>query len=98
MNVTVTSDKHQQPVPFKNFASITNSSAPTEIHHLNLTRVTNVYVNVEDRDVGSVASEITDHINAINRSLPPDYLIAIRGEIQSMKESFSDLRLGFTWR
>ena len=89
MNVTVTSDKHQQPVPFKNFASITNSSATSKNRYDYFAK---------DRDVGSVASEITDHINAINRSLPPDYLIAIRGEIQSMKESFSDLRLGFTWR
>ncbi|HEC43661.1 MAG TPA: efflux RND transporter permease subunit [Bacteroides sp.] len=95
MNVTVTGDKHQQPVPLKNFASLSNSSAPSEINHLNLTRVTNVYVNVEDSDIGTVSSEITRRLEVIKASLPPGYEIALRGEVQSMKESFSELRTGF---
>ncbi|MCH8233331.1 MAG: efflux RND transporter permease subunit [Bacteroidetes bacterium] len=93
-NITVTSPNHSQPIPLRNFAEIKRSSAPTEINHLNLTRVTNVYVNVEDIDIGTVAAEIEKRIESMRSSFPEGYKVEIRGEIQSMKESFASLGLG----
>ena len=78
----------------RNFADIKRSSAPTEINHLNLTRVKNVYVNVEDIDIGTVAAEIEKRIESMRSSFPEGYKVEIRGEIQSMKESFASLGLG----
>jgi len=93
-NITVTSPDHNQPIPLRNFAEIKRSSAPTEINHLDLTPVTDVYVNVEGKDIGSVAAEIEKRIDSMRGSFPEGYKVDIRGEIQSMNESFGNLGLG----
>jgi RND family efflux transporter MFP subunit len=78
----------------KNVARTSLSSAPIEINHLNLQRVTDVYANVEGRDIGSAAEEIEEKLGSLRKELPDGYKIEIRGEIQSMKEGFSNLGLG----
>ncbi|MCZ6900882.1 MAG: efflux RND transporter permease subunit [Bacteroidetes bacterium] len=93
-NITVTSPLHSRPIPLRNFAEIKRSSAATEINHLNLTPVTNIYVNVEDKDIGSVAAAIENRIAAMRNSFPEGYKVEVRGEIQSMNESFANLGLG----
>lgn len=93
-NITVTSKEHNRPIPLRNFASITRSSAPAEINHLDLTRVTDVYVNVDGRDIGTVAEEVEKRIESMRASFPEGYEVEIRGEIQSMNESFQNLGLG----
>jgi len=93
-NIMISSPANKNAIPLKNFASITHTSAPTEINHLNLTRVTNIFVNVENKDINSVATQIENRIKPIKEDLPEGYRIAVRGEFQIMKESFQDLGTG----
>jgi len=93
-NIMISSPAHKNAIPLKNFATITHTSAPTEINHLNLTRVTNIFVNVENKDINSVATQIENRIKPIKDDLPEGYRIAVRGEFQIMKESFQDLGTG----
>jgi multidrug efflux pump subunit AcrB len=78
----------------KNIAKTSLSSAPIEINHLNIQRVTDVFANVEERDIGSVAKEIEDNLETLKKALPEGYKIEMRGEIKSMKDSFGNLGLG----
>lgn len=78
----------------KNIAKTSLTSAPIEINHINLQRVTDVFANVEGRDIGSAAAEIEEKIETLRKDLPEGYKIEIRGEIQSMNEGFSNLGLG----
>lgn len=78
----------------RNIAPISLSSAPIEINHRNIQRVTDVFSNVEGRDIGSVAAEIKDKLVNIRKNLPEGYTITTRGEVQSMREGFSNLGLG----
>lgn len=78
----------------RNITTTSLSSAPIEINHINIQRVTDVFSNVEGRDIGSVASEIKDKLASIKKNLPEGYSITTRGEVQSMKEGFSNLGLG----
>jgi CzcA family heavy metal efflux pump/RND family efflux transporter MFP subunit len=78
----------------KNIAKTYLTSAPIEINHLNIQRVTDVFVNVEGRDIGSVANEIENKLGTLRNDLPEGYKITIRGEVQSMKEGFGNLGLG----
>lgn len=80
--------------PLKNVAKTSLTSAPIEINHLNIQRVTDVFANVEGRDIGSVAAEIEAKLAYIRSRLPEGYQIAIRGEVQSMNEGFANLGLG----
>ncbi|MBS3912994.1 MAG: efflux RND transporter periplasmic adaptor subunit [Bacteroidetes bacterium] len=83
-----------QVTQLKNVAKTSLTSAPIEINHLNLQRVTDIFANVEGRDIGSVAGEIESKLQAIRKGLPEGYKIEIRGEVQSMQEGFSNLGLG----
>lgn len=83
-----------QVTQLKNVAKTSLTSAPIEINHLNLQRVTDVFANVEGRDIGSTAEEIETQLEILRKNLPEGYKIQIRGEIQSMNEGFSNLGLG----
>ncbi len=78
----------------KNIAKTSLTSAPIEINHLNLQRVTDVFANVEGRDIGSTAADIENKLEALRNDLPEGYKIEIRGEVQNMNEGFSNLGLG----
>jgi multidrug efflux pump subunit AcrB len=60
-----------------------------------ISRVIDVFANVAGRDVGSVASEIERRLGPLQAELPAGYSITSRGEVQSMRESFSSLGFGF---
>jgi multidrug efflux pump subunit AcrB len=96
-------------VLLKNVARFSRRTAPAEINHRNISRVTDVFVNVEERDVGSVAGEIERGIAELERRLAGEdeearaagrparwegYRIRMRGEVASMKESFASLGFG----
>jgi len=72
-----------------NLATLNYTTAPSEVEHLNISRVIDVYVNVQGRDLGSVASDIEARIASLK--LPAGYSIAVRGVIQSMRQSFQSL-------
>jgi multidrug efflux pump subunit AcrB len=98
LDIPITGKAQPVPVPLRNVARFSRTTAPSEITHLNITRVVDLYVNVAGRDVGSVASDIEGYIDAVrkDRSLVPEgYYVHLRGEVQSMKESFTSLGFGF---
>lgn len=82
----------QQSTLLRNVAAISQTTTPLEVEHRNIQRVTDIYVNVDGRDIGSVAGDIEKRLKAVN--LPSGYSIALRGEVQSMRESFSGLGFG----
>ncbi len=88
------SERSQEPALVKNVASISRGVAPLEVEHQNITRVTDVYVNVDGRDTASVAGDIQQRLDRLN--LPTGYSVVMRGEIQSMRESFGGLGFGLS--
>jgi len=92
-NISLTGTNGQVTL-LKNIAKTSLTSAPIEINHLNLQRVTDVFANVEGRDIGSAANEIEKKLETLRKDLPEGYKIQIRGEIKSMNDSFGNLGLG----
>jgi len=82
-----------RPVLLRNIVSLTRSSAPTEVNHLNISRVVDVFADVEGRDIGSASAEIETKLSG--RKWPEGYFVRIRGEVASMAESFQGLTFGF---
>ncbi|MFT5921518.1 MAG: CzcA family heavy metal efflux pump [Flavobacteriales bacterium] len=91
-NVNVSSQTHDQPVPFRNFSKVSESTNPVEINHYKLQRVFNVYANVEGEDIGGVSDEIQKRIDAMN--FPKGYNVTFEGEVATMKSSFGELGAG----
>jgi len=92
-NVVATS-KLGDPVPYKLFSKITDTSQPVEINHHNLTREFNVYANIAHADIGSVSSQISNRIDEFKKSLPKGYQINFEGEMAIIQQSFGNLWLG----
>ncbi len=98
LDIPIAGPQQATPIPLRNVAKFSRGTAPSEINHLNITRVTDIYVNVRGRDVGSVAAEIEKHINRIRNDraeVPEGYYIQMRGEVKSMHDSFQSLGFGF---
>jgi multidrug efflux pump subunit AcrB len=81
-----------EPTLVRNVAAISHTVAPLEVEHRSIARVTDVYANVAGRDIGSVAAEIQKRLNQIH--LTAGYTVVMRGEVQSMQESFAGLGYG----
>jgi len=76
----------------KNIAKISRGVSPLEVEHRSITRVTDIYANVSGRDIASVADDIEKRLDGIQ--LPPGYRVVMRGEVESMRESFAGLGFG----
>jgi len=92
-DITLTGPNGQQ-AQLKDISKTSLTTAPIEINHLDIQRVTDVFANVEGRDIGAVASEVEQRLAPLRQRLPEGYKITIRGEVQSMHESFANLGLG----
>ncbi|MEO8426121.1 MAG: efflux RND transporter permease subunit [Verrucomicrobiota bacterium] len=98
LDIAITDKSQPVPIPLRNLAKVGFATAPIEINHRNITRVTDVFVNVRGRDAGSVAADIQKYLDQLqkDRSLVPEgYFIHTRGEVQAMGESFQSLGFGF---
>src|SRR6266853_1189629 len=98
LDIPVTGKKQPIPVALRTVAKCSRGTAYSEINHLNITRVTDIFVNVRGRDVGSVAHDVERYIDNIKddrAQVPEGYSIQMRGEVQTMRESFRSLSFGF---
>ena len=91
-DIPITSPLQHVPISLRNLVSLSRATAPAEVNHLNITRVVDVYANVQGRDIGSVAAEIEKKIQNVEK--PEGYFVRMRGEVQSMRESFGSLGFG----
>jgi len=82
-----------RPVLIRNFASISRTFAPTEVSHHNISRVIDVFADIDGRDVGSVSAAIEKKL--AQKKWPEGYTVSMRGEVSSMRESFRGLAFGF---
>lgn len=100
-NIPITSSDTMKATVLKNVATFRRTTAPAVVNHLNITRVIDVYANVSGRDVGSVAAEIEKRLERseklqtlMAKYKQKGYTYHIRGEVQSMKESFRQFGAG----
>jgi CzcA family heavy metal efflux pump len=94
-NIPITNSDHEgtgSPVLLRNIATFKHNNAPSQVNHLNISRVIDVFSNVSGRDIGSVASDIEKGLKNLN--VPSGYFVHMRGEVQSMRESFESLGFG----
>src|SRR5260370_26179030 len=62
-----------------------------EVSHYTTQHMINVYAAVEGRDLGGVADVVEKRVQAIEKDLPKGSHIVIRGQVQTMKSSFTGL-------
>jgi CzcA family heavy metal efflux pump len=80
-----------------NVATIVRTNRPAVVSHYDVQPVFDIYANVDGRDLGSVAGGVRRLIKQMEPRLPRGSFITLRGQVQSMDESFVGLAVGIVF-
>ena len=80
-----------------NVANFERDVTPVIIDHYNIQPVYDIYADVDQRDLGGVASAIRKIMAKHEKNLPTGTQLALRGEVQTMTDSFQRLGLGIVF-
>jgi multidrug efflux pump subunit AcrB len=101
-NIPIDSATSRTPEILADVASISRSTESPIISHYNVRRVLDIYANVQDRDLGSVAAEVRRIVgkyvvdkktNAISKG----NFVTIRGQVDTMESSYKGLLFGLVF-
>ncbi len=79
-------------IPLSNVATVNRVNIPGEIAHYNISRVNDVHLNVEGRDIGSVARDVKRALNEIE--FPNGVAYTLRGPVSTMETGMKMLGIG----
>lgn len=79
------------PRLLSNLAVTERATTPMAISHYNVQPVLDIYASVQDRDLGSVAAEVDRIVKDARAKLPRGSFIQVRGQMETMRESFQGL-------
>jgi multidrug efflux pump subunit AcrB len=77
-----------------NLATITRGAQLGTVSHYNAQPVIDIYGGVSETDLGSVAVPVTRLVEESRKDLPRGSQLTVRGQIQTMRASFSGLLFG----
>ncbi len=83
-----------RPQILGNLVTTSTTARPAEISHYTTQPMINIYASVDGRDLGGVADQVEKDVQAIEKDLPKGSHIVIRGQVQTMKSSFTGLGFG----
>jgi CzcA family heavy metal efflux pump len=83
-----------RPQILGNLVTTSTTARPAEISHYTTQPMINIYAAVDGRDLGGVADEVEKRVKAVDKDLPKGSHIIIRGQVQTMKSSFTGLGFG----
>jgi multidrug efflux pump subunit AcrB len=82
------------PQFFGNLAAMSRENTFAVVNHYAMQPVADVYVSIDDRDLGSVAKEIDQIVANATPTLPKGTSIVVRGQATSMRATFVGLGFG----
>jgi multidrug efflux pump subunit AcrB len=77
-----------------NVSTLHRSVAPAVVSHYNAQVAFDIYGNVQDADLGSVAKQFNKIIGDSRKDLPKGSTIHLKGQVETMTQSFNGLLLG----
>src|SRR5437660_915639 len=77
-----------------NLVTTTTTARPASVSHYNAQPMINVYASVDGRDLGAVSAEVFKQVSAVEKELPRGSHIVVRGQVQTMRNSFIGLSIG----
>jgi len=92
-DIPIRGPEQTRAVPLRRIAKIEGDMGPSEINHVNLDPVADVYLDAQDRDVGGLSADIVRAIAAT--AMPANYSAHVRGEFSSMRRAVGPLGGGF---
>jgi multidrug efflux pump subunit AcrB len=93
-NIPVTSGTTESPQYLGGLARISPGPSPGVVSHYNVQPVIDVYGATQERDLGSVASDIERIVKETRRDLPRGSYVELRGQVQTMTNAYRQLYIG----
>ncbi|MGC2503108.1 MAG: efflux RND transporter permease subunit, partial [Silvibacterium sp.] len=85
------------PEILNDLAGISRGHEMEVVNQYNIRPVVDIYANVQDRDLGAVARQVTKIINADARLLPRGTFVTLRGQVETMRSSYAGLLGGLVF-
>jgi CzcA family heavy metal efflux pump len=85
---------HASPQLLSNLATVTRTTTPLSLNHYNVQPVFDVDANVQGTDLGSVSDAVSKIVAKYNATISKASTITVRGQVQSMNQSFFQMGLG----
>jgi multidrug efflux pump subunit AcrB len=92
-NIPLTGPHQERGVPLQRVADIHERKGASEINHVNLAPVVDVFMDAEDRDIGGLSTDVQKILD--KATWPKGYRPEIRGEIREMNSAVGALKGGF---
>ncbi len=96
-NVPLSSPNSKQPEILADVANISRSTEMQVINHYNIRRTLDIYGAIQGRDLGAVSRAIDKIVAANEPSLPRGTFVHVRGQIETMKNSYLGLIAGLAF-
>jgi len=80
-----------------NLATFSRATTPLSLNHYNVQPVFDVYASVQGTDLGTVSNAVDTIVAKYNATIAKASTIAVRGQVQSMKQSFFQMALGIVF-
>jgi multidrug efflux pump subunit AcrB len=93
-NIPIDSPSAKTPEILADVATISRGTESPIISHYNVRRVLDIYANVQDRDLGSVARDVQRIVDRNQPSLSRGNFITVRGQVETMRSSYTGLLFG----
>ncbi len=90
-NIPISGQNEQKPEILADVASTTRGAGMAVVSHYNIQRSIDLFANVQGRDLGGVATDIQRIVDSNRKYLPRGSQIALRGQIDTMRSSFTGL-------
>ena len=75
-------------------AKISQGPSPGVVSHYNVQPVIDIFGDTQGRDLGAVAGDISKILAETKKDLPRGSYVAVRGQVQTMNNAYSQLYLG----
>ena len=82
------------PQLLSNLATVSRTTTPLSLNHYNVQPVFDVDANVQGTDLGSVSAAVGKIVAKYNATISKASTITVRGQVQSMNQSFFQMGLG----
>ncbi len=90
-NLPITGSTAAQPEILANVSSTVRGAGMAVVSHYNIQRTIDIFGAVQDRDLGGVATDLRRIIDESRPSLPRGSQVVMRGQIETMRSSFTGL-------
>jgi multidrug efflux pump subunit AcrB len=93
-NIPITSEKSKSQQYLGGLAKISQGPSAGVVSHYNVQPVIDIFGDTQGRDLGAVSADVSKILNETKKDLPRGSYVAVRGQVQTMNEAYSQLYLG----